>query len=231
MDRTTWRLFSLKSVNDIFSLENENHIILPKDVKMSQDIHAYLNKTNFYVECMHWDKHGILDGFINHKQNMYPSNNECDIGKSICDKLFNKYKTHDFKWSNQSYTSIASSLYKHMRVYSTYLKNRRAFLRAHACIRWTTIAWAHQIWWRQIENSRKVSVLLKAISSVLWIPTFLQKMFSMTKIGRFLRGFSVVDFSVVGFLDLLKTLKTQRQKSLFLYKSDFHWQRCISSCI
>ena len=161
MDRTTWRLFSLKSVNDIFSLENENHIILPKDVKMSQDIHAYLNKTNFYVECMHWDKHGILDGFIDHKQNMYPSNNECDIGKSICDKLFNKYKTHDFKWSNQSYTSIASSLYKHMRVYSTYLKNRRAFLRAHACIRWTTIAWAHQIWWRQIENSRKVPVLFK----------------------------------------------------------------------
>ena len=117
MDRRTWRLFSLKSVNDIFSLENENHIILPKDVKMSQDIHAYLNKTNFYVECMHWDKNGILDGFIDHKQNMYPSNNECDIGKSICDKLFNKYKTHDFKWSNQSYTSIASSLYKHMCVY------------------------------------------------------------------------------------------------------------------
>ena len=62
-------------------------------------------------------KIGILDGFIDHKQNMYPSNNECDIGKSICDKLFNKYKTHDFRWSNQSYTSIASSLYKHMCVY------------------------------------------------------------------------------------------------------------------
>ena len=27
-----------------------------------------------------------------------------------------------------------------------------------------------------------------------------KKMFSMTKTGRFLRGFSVVDFSVVGFL-------------------------------
>ena len=42
----------------------------------------------------------------------------------------------------------------------------------------------------------------------------------MTKIGRFIRGFSVVDFSAVGFL----FLKTQRQKSLFLYKSDFHWK-------
>ena len=49
-------------------------------------------------------------------------------------------------------------------------------------------------------------------------------MFSMTNIGRFLRGFSVVDFLAVVFLDILETLKTQSQKSLFLYKSDFHWQ-------
>ena len=46
----------------------------------------------------------------------------------------------------------------------------------------------------------------------------------MTKIGRFLRGFSLVDFSAVGFLGLLRTFKTQRQKVMFLYKSDFHWQ-------
>ena len=65
----------LKDVNDIFSLEKENHIIiLPEDVKMSQAIDAYINKTNFYVEYMH-------DGFIDHKQNMYLSNNECDIRK------------------------------------------------------------------------------------------------------------------------------------------------------
>ena len=48
----------------------------------------------------------------------------------------------------------------------------------------------------------------------------------MTKIGRFLRGFSLVDFSAVGFLGLLKTFKTriQRQKFMFPYKSDFRWQ-------
>ena len=46
----------------------------------------------------------------------------------------------------------------------------------------------------------------------------------MTKIGRFLRGFPVVDFSAGGFLGLLKTFKTQRQKVMLLYKSDFHWQ-------
>ena len=39
--------------------------------------------------------------------------------------------------------------------------------------------------------------------------------------------FSLVDFSAVGFHSLLKTFKTfktQRQKVMFLYKSDFHWQ-------
>ena len=73
--------------------------------------------------------------------------------------------------------------------------------------------------------ARKVTVFLKAISLVLWIPYFpTKKKFSMKKIGRFLRGFSLVDFSAVGFLGLLKTRKTQRQKVMFLYKSDFHWQ-------
>ena len=37
--------------------------------------------------------------------------------------------------------------------------------------------------------------------------TFLQKMFSMTKIGRFLRRFLIVD-------------KTQHQKLMFLYRCD-----------
>ena len=57
-------IFRLKDRNYVFSLEKENHIIiLPEDVKMSQAIDAYINKTNFYVEYMH-------DGFIDHKQNM-----------------------------------------------------------------------------------------------------------------------------------------------------------------
>ena len=72
--------------------------------------------------------------------------------------------------------------------------------------------------------ARKVTVLLQAISLELWLPYFPTKIFSMTKIERFLRGFSLVEFSVVGFLGLLKTFKTQRQKVMFLYKSDFHWQ-------
>ena len=99
---------------------------------------------------------------------------------------------------------------------------QEGILRTHACIRWTTIAWVHQIWWREIENSRKVSVLLKGhFVGALNTSLYYKKMLSMTKIWRFPRAFSVVDFSAVDFLDLLKT---QRQKSLFLHKSDFHWR-------
>ena len=46
----------------------------------------------------------------------------------------------------------------------------------------------------------------------------------MTKVRRFLRRFSLVDLSAAGFLGLLRTFKTQREKVMFLYKSDFHWQ-------
>ena len=45
---------------------------------------------------------------------MYVLKNEYDILKEICNKLYDKYKTNDFVWSNQSYTSLATSLYKQM---------------------------------------------------------------------------------------------------------------------
>ena len=43
-------------------------------------------------------------------------------------------------------------------------------------------------------------------------------------VGVFYAGFSLVGFSAVGFLSPIKTFKTQRQKVMFLYKSNFHWQ-------
>ena len=105
-------------------------------------------------------------------------------------------------------------------------KKQEDNFRAHACCRWTTIAiaWAHQIWWLEIENSREVTVLLKAISLVLWIVYFPTKNVLHDKNRTFSTRVFSCRFSAVGFLDLLKTLKTQHQKSLFLYTSDFHWQ-------
>ena len=49
---------------------------------------------------------------------------------------------------------------------------QEGILLAHACVRWKTITWAFQIWLREIENSREVTVLLKAILLLFWIPYF-----------------------------------------------------------
>ena len=52
-------------------------------------------------------------------------------------------------------------------------------------------------------------------------------MFSITKIGRFLRRFSVVDFSAVDFLDFLKTVKIHTKNScvcmIFFKSNAFLW--------
>lgn len=66
--------------------------------------------TNYFVKYLHYDNNGVLDGFIDHNNNMSIVNNKYDTRKLICDTLYKKYKTHDFQWSNQSYTAIATSL-------------------------------------------------------------------------------------------------------------------------
>jgi len=93
-------------------MENENSIIiLPDNIKMKDAIKEYSFCSKYYIEHLHWDNRSQLDSFINHRQNMYLLNQEYDTRKALCDKLFNKFKTYDFRWSNQSYTSIATSLF------------------------------------------------------------------------------------------------------------------------
>ena len=74
-------------------------------------------RTDYFVEYLHYDNNGRLDGFMDHKNNMYVLNNEYENRKSICERLYKIYKSYDFIWCNQSYTSLASSLFKHMRGY------------------------------------------------------------------------------------------------------------------
>ena len=85
-------------------------------------IHTSKNH-NYISSTLHWNNRGILDGFIDHDKNMYLLNDEYDKRKSLCDKLYNIYKIHDFKWTNQSFTSIASALFRQLNGYlpeSTY---------------------------------------------------------------------------------------------------------------
>ena len=102
----------IKSIEEIINMSKENHIvILPEGVKMKDAVELYSKNENVYVEYLHWNNNSILDGFIDHNKNMYLLNEEYDKRKKICNKLFDIYKTHDFIWTNQSYTSIATSLF------------------------------------------------------------------------------------------------------------------------
>ena len=92
----------------------EKHVIvLPPDTKIEPIIEEYMIRTNYFVEYLHYDNNGRLDGFMDHKNNMYVLNNEYETRKSTCERLYKIYKTYDFVWCNQSYTSLATSLFKH----------------------------------------------------------------------------------------------------------------------
>ncbi|XP_068689801.1 uncharacterized protein [Montipora foliosa] len=122
----------LDKLDDVYELDKkDNIIVLPEDVKMMQAIDAYINSTCYYVEYLHWNNNGILDGFIDHRNNMFLLNDEYDIRKSICDKLHDLYKTHDFKWMNQTFTSLAIALFRQTCGYlplSTYNIHTREML-------------------------------------------------------------------------------------------------------
>ena len=105
-------IIKIDNKDDSFKERENNIIILPEDMKMNEAINLYSEKEGFYVEFMHWNNNGILDGFIDHKQNMYLLNDNYDDRKGLCDTLFNKYRTEDFRWVNQTYTSISSSVFK-----------------------------------------------------------------------------------------------------------------------
>ena len=89
-------------------------IVLTEDEKIEPVIDRYIYRTNYFVEYLHFNNNGRLDGFIDHKCNMYILNDQYETRKQICDSLFDKFKTADFVWSNQSYTNMATSLFKQM---------------------------------------------------------------------------------------------------------------------
>lgn len=55
---------------------------------MRDAISLYSTNANLYVEYLHWNNDGVLDGFIDHNKNMYLLNDEYDTRKQICDRLF-----------------------------------------------------------------------------------------------------------------------------------------------
>ena len=46
---------------------------------------------------MHFNNNGKLDGFLDHKNNLYVEKNEYDIRKQICYQIQQTHNIHDFQ--------------------------------------------------------------------------------------------------------------------------------------
>ena len=134
----------LESVEDVTTHgRKKSVIILPVETKMSDAITAYIKSSNYYVEYLHWSNSGFLDGFMDDKQNMYLLNDNYDQRESICRRLFEKFQTDDYIWSNQSYTKMATSIFQQMcgkLPESTYNIHTRQILDDHypRALQWCT---------------------------------------------------------------------------------------------
>lgn len=105
----------LNDLGEEEELHVSNHIVvLPEDIKLEPVIDQYMMRTNYFVEYLQFDNNRRLDGFIDRRNNMYVLNNEYDTRRETCDQLKQRYQIADFVWKNQSYTSLASSLFKQM---------------------------------------------------------------------------------------------------------------------
>ena len=98
---------------DNLTPETQNNILCPKELDVRTAICQYM-QTSGYVEYMHFNNNGKLNGFLDHKNNMYVENNEYEIRKQICEQIQQTHNIHDFNWANQSWTSLTNSLFKTM---------------------------------------------------------------------------------------------------------------------
>ena len=114
--RRNENVHKLASVTDVVGHKKEDCImILPEEAKMQEAAKWYCDKSNFYIEYLHWNNNGILDGFMDEKNNMYLLNDQYDKREAICRKMFEMYRSDDFIWSNQSFTTLATSIFRQIR--------------------------------------------------------------------------------------------------------------------
>ena len=100
----------IKNVDELVNLRKENNIvILPEDMRMNTPIDTYVNTSGYYVEYIHWNNNGILDGFIDHRKYMYLLNDEYETRKVMCDKLFDRY----ILLQNARFQMVKSVVYKY----------------------------------------------------------------------------------------------------------------------
>lgn len=73
---------------DDLTPETQNNIIVcPEDLDVRTAICQYMQTSGYYVEYMHFNNNGKLDGFLDHKNNMFLENNEYETRKQICKQI------------------------------------------------------------------------------------------------------------------------------------------------
>ena len=103
----------LKKMKHVVKHDKKDSImILPEEVAMQEAAKLYCDKSNFYIEYLHWSNNGILDGFVDERNNMYLLNEDYDKRKTVCEAMFEKFKTDAFIWANQSFTQLATSIFR-----------------------------------------------------------------------------------------------------------------------
>lgn len=100
-----------QSVND--KEHEDKMIVLPEEYKGRDVMIDTIDVTNTYNETFHYDGRNQIDGFMTPDfKNMVVVNNDYDLRKTVCEKLYKVYPTDNFKFCNQSLTSIAVKLYE-----------------------------------------------------------------------------------------------------------------------
>ena len=94
----------------------ENYLIVLPDGHTGKDMMVEtMQRAQTYIEYFHYDRRNQIDGFITPDlKNMVSVNNDYELRKNICDKLFEKYPVDAFKFNNQGLTSIAVNLFKQL---------------------------------------------------------------------------------------------------------------------
>ena len=72
-----------------------NIIVCPEDLDVRTAICQSMQTSGYYVEYMHFNNNGKLDGFLDHKNNMYVENNEYEIRKQFCEQIQQTHNIHD----------------------------------------------------------------------------------------------------------------------------------------
>lgn len=87
----------INDMEEVAQLDVSNKIIvLPENEKTEPVIDRYIYFTNYFVEFLYFNNNGRLDRFLDHRNNMYVSNDMYETREQICDRLYDKFKTADF---------------------------------------------------------------------------------------------------------------------------------------